>query len=228
MSKVKMAHIIAEARGAIAGTVFSRNTFGAYIRTRITPVNPATVDQALVRSQLTTIAQSWRGLTQAERNQWNQAAITFQNTDIFGDSVPLTGFVLHMKLNRNLLAIGQAVITSPPLQTAVHGFTSASLVANTTGGTLDITYAPVIPAATTVIVRATTQLSAGVQFVKSELRQIRTITAANPSPVNVAAAYITKFGALPAIGSKVFVELRGVNDADGLTGTAIKISDIAV
>lgn len=223
-----MAHIIAEARGAVAGTVFSRNTFGAYLRTRVTPVNPATVDQALVRSQLTSIAQAWRGLTQAQRDQWNQAAVTFQNTDIFGDSVALTGFVLYMKLNRNLLAIGQAVISTPPLQTSVHNFTSASLAANTGGGTLDITYAPVIPAATTVIVRATSQLSAGVQFVKTELRQIRTITAANPSPVNVAAAYITKFGALPVAGSKVFVELRAVNDADGLTGTGLKISDIAV
>lgn len=228
MAKIKMAHIIAEARGKIGGTVFSRNTFGAYIRARVTPVNPATTAQALVRTQLTSLAQSWRGLTQAQRDAWNQGVVTFTHTDIFGDNVPLTGFNLFMQLNRNLLAAGQATIDDIPVPSAVFNFTSASLSADTTGGNLNLTFAPAIPAGTTMLIKAAAPLSAGKQFVKSELRQINRLVNGDVSPFDLDNSYIAKFGALPSVGTKVFVEMRAVNDATGLAGTRLKVSDIAV
>jgi len=222
-----MAHIIAEARGKIGGTVFSRNTFGAYIRAKVTPVNPATTSQVLIRNQFTSISQSWRGLTQAERDSWNQAAITFNNTDIFGDSVNLSGQVLFMQLNRNLLAIEQPTITSPPIQTSVFAFTTFTVSADTTAGNLSIAFTDPIPAGTSMTVKATTQLSAGVNFVASELRQIRILTSADTTVVDLTAEYVAKFGALPVVGTKVFVEVRPVVDDSGLSGTRLKESDIA-
>lgn len=231
MALIKMAHaVVAEIRGSISGTVFSKNTYGAYIRTKVTPVNRQTVFQQGVRQFLATIAQSWRALTQPQRDLWNQFAINFNRTNIFGDSVQLTGFNLFMQLNRNLLEINLPTISDAPTPEAVFGFTSASIVADTGGGTLTLTYDPVIPSTDSVVVFATAPLSQGKDFAKSEFRKIRVLTdiAGDNSPVNIGGEYITKFGALPPVGTKVFVQVKGVNETSGQSGVSLKLSDIAV
>lgn len=226
-AKIKLTAMVAEIRGKLNGTVFSRNSSGAYVRNKVTPVNPNTSFQSNVRADFTTVAQAWRDLTEAQRNAWNQGVVAFSHTDVFGDNVPLSGFNLHQALNLNLLAVGAAVITSPPLPGAVFNFTSASLAADFTLQTMTITYAPVIPAATSVLVKATAALSAGKNFVKSELRQIDVILAADVSPFSIETEYIAKFGAIGAIGSKVFMELRAVVDATGQGGGRRLVSAIA-
>ncbi len=230
MALIKMAHIVAEARGAIAGTVFSKNTYGAYLRAKVTPVNRQTVSQQLTRQFLASVAQDWRGLTQAQRDLWIAFAVNFNRTNIFGDSVQLTGFNLFMQLNKNLLEINVAPITAAPTPADVYGFTSASFVADTGGGTMVVTYLPLMGADDSVIVYATAPLSPGKQFAKSEFRKIRVLTdiVGDNSPVDVAAEYITKFGALPPVGTKVFIQLKGVNEVTGQAGVKLKLSDIAI
>ena len=227
MAKIKLTAMVAEIRGKLNGTVFSRNSSGAYVRNKVTPVNPNTPFQSNVRADFTTVAQDWRDLTVAERNAWNQGVVAFSHTDIFGDNVPLSGFNLHQSLNLNLLAVGQAVITAPPLPGTVFNFTSASLAADFTLQTVTLTYAPAIPAGTSVLVKATAALSAGKSFVKSELRQIDIILAADVSPFSIETEYIAKFGAVGAVGSKLFMELRAVDDTTGQGGGRRLISAIA-
>jgi hypothetical protein len=228
MAKIKFTAFMADARGSVAGTVFSKNRYSAYTRTKVSPVNPQTIAQQGVRQFFTQLSQAWRALTELQRKLWNQNAINFNRTNVFGDQVKLNGFNLFKQLNQNLLVVGQPVINDAPAPGAVFGFTSASLAADTGGGTLILTYAPVIPAGTSVILSATTQLSAGVNFVKSELRKIDTIIAADVSPLDISAEYIVKFGALPAVGTKVFVEIKPVNDTTGQAGTPLKLSAIAI
>lgn len=223
---IKYTAIVAEMRGKLNGTVFSRNSSGAYVRNKVTPVNPNTSFQSNVRADFTTVAQAWRDLTGAERDAWNQGVVSFSHTNIFGDNVPLSGFGLHQQLNLNILAIGGVVITAPPLPAAVFNFTSASLAAAFALQTVTVTYAPVIPATETVILKATAPLSAGKSFVKSELRQIDTIVAADVSPFSSETEYLAKFGAVGAVGSKLFYELRAVVTLTGLAGGRRLISAI--
>lgn len=228
MALLKFTAFLADARGSVNGTVFSRNTYGAYARTKVTPVNPASTSQQNVRQDLATRSQGWRGLTDAQRSLWNQVAINFTRTNVFGDGVPLTGFNLYVRLNRNLFSIGVAAIDNAPQPASVFGFTSLSVVADTTAGTMNATFAPAIPAGTSVIVFATAPQSAGKTFVKSEYRQITVLTTADVSPEDLAAAYIAKFGALPPVGSKAFIKFKPVNDTTGQAGTTLQASDIAV
>ena len=227
MAKIKLTAMVAEIRGKLNGTVFSRNSSGAYVRNKVTPVNPNTPDQSNVRADFTTVAQDWRDLTEAERDSWNQGVVAFSHTDVFGDNVPLSGFNLHQSLNLNLLAVGQSVITAPPLPAAVFNFTSASLAADFTLQTVTVTFAPAIPAGTSVLLKATAPLSAGKNFVKSELRQIDALTTAETSPHSAETEYIAKFGAVGAVGSKLFVELRAVDDGTGQGGGRRLVSAIA-
>lgn len=226
---IKMAHIVAEARGSIAGTVFSRNTYGAYLRAKVTPVNPQTVAQQLTRNFMTTVAQTWRGITQLQRDLWIQSSVNFTRTNVFGDSVKLTGFNLFMRLNKNLLEIGGSQIADAPQPASVPGFESLALAADTGGlGTLIATFAPAIDASVDVQVFATAPLSAGKQFVKSELRKITVLTVADVSPEDLTAVYIAKFGALPPVGSKVFIGVKPTNNTTGQAGSLLKASTIAV
>ena len=229
MAKIKMGHIVAEIRGKIGGTVFSRNTYGAYIRAKVTPTNPGTVDQQTVRQFMASIAQAWRGLTAAQRLGFNLAAETWTNTNIFGDSQALTGFNLFMKLNRNRLEINEVQITAAPTPAAVTGFSALAIVSDEgTPDKLELTFAPAIGATQKVIVYATAQLSAGIDFVKSEYRKIDVLTTADASPFNVGAEYKVKFGALPTVGSKVFIKLVPVVILTGQAGAAITASTISL
>lgn len=227
MAKIKYGQIIAQASGKIAGMVFSRNTFGQYIRTKVTPVNPSTNAQQLVRTRLAALSQAWRGITESQRLLFNETAINFTNIDVFGDNVPLTGFNLYLRLNRFLQEIGEARVDDAPQPATVDGFITLALTADTTVGTLEIAFTDAIPADQKTIVYATAPQSAGKTFVKSEFRIIDVLTTADLTPEDLAAAYIIKFGALPPAGSKVFVQLRPVLIASGQPGTIIQASDIA-
>ena len=227
MAKILLGVFAPEIRGHAGGTVFSKNTFANYIRNKVTPVNPSTVAQALVRSRFTGLSQDWRGLTQAQRDAWNQGAQAFAHTNIFGNNVPLTGFNLFKQLNQNLLAAGAAQIDDIPTVSDVFAFTSQSLSADTTGGTIDLTFAPAIPVGTSVIVYATPGVSAGINFVKSEFRQIVVLGSGNASPFDATAVYTAVFGALPTVGQKVFFETRPILDSSGQSGQRLKSFDIA-
>jgi len=228
MALVKFTAIVADMRGKLNGSVFSKNTYGSYIRTKVTPVNPQTVAQQISRNFMTTVAQAWRGITQLQRDLWNQSSINFSRTNIFGDNVQLTGFNLYMRLNKNLLEINQAIIANAPQPADVPGFTSLSVVADTGAGTMNATFSPAIPASVDVQVFATAPLSAGKQFVKSEFRKIDVLVNGDLSPEDLAVAYIAKFGALPPVGSKIFIGFKPTNNTTGQAGTLLKASSIAI
>ena len=226
--KVKYTAFLSEARGSEAGTVASRNTYGSYFRQKVTPVNPSSQPQQLVRQLLASVAQAWRGITENQRKLWNLSSDNFSVTDIFGDQITLTGFNLFGRLNRNLQTINEATLTDAPQPVAVTGFTSLSVVADTTGGTLNATFTPAIVADVKVVVAATAPQSAGKSFVKSEYRKIKIGDIGDLSPFDLAAAYIVVFGGLPPVGSKVFIRFKPVQFPTGLDGTEISASDIAI
>ena len=228
MAKIKFGGPIMDARGKLAGIVFSANTHGAYIRRRVTPVNVASPAQLLVRQFFTANSQGWRGLTDDQRKGFIEQKDNFKTTDVFGDSKSPTGQNLFIKLNQNLLQISESALTDVPLPEEVQGFIRLALEADTGIGTFTLTFDPAIDAGVKVLVFATAPLSAGVNFVKADFRIIAVLDSSDVSPKDLAAEYIDKNGALPQVGAKVFVQLRPIRLATGIPGTLIKASAIAV
>ena len=228
MAKVKFGQIISEARGKIAGMVFSRNTYGSYIRQKVTPVNPASAAQVNARTFLVQLAQDWRDLTAAQMLQWNSQAVAFAKTNIFGDKQAPTGQNLYMSLNLNILHVGGTVINVPPALEDAFNFTSLSAAADVSDGTIILTFAAAIPATTSVMLFATAPMSAGKKFVKSEYRKIDTLTNADVSPADITAAYVAKFGGIGVAGQKLFVKMVPVVTLSGLKGMGIETSTIVV
>lgn len=226
MAKVLFTAIVADIRGKLNGTVFSKNRGGAYTRTKVTPSNPRTTAQNTVRQRLATYAQGWRALSATAMAAWQSAVENYKKTDIFGNIKNPSGINLYVKINANLTEAGQAAITSPALPGAVTGPVTLALTgaAGTPALSLAFTVTPVV-AGMTWIVYATPQVSPGVTFVKNQFRKLTTIAAAATSPDNILTVYTAKFGALVA-GQKVFVQVVAVNNTTGQKSPPLSASAI--
>lgn len=218
MAKIKLSAMVSEMRGKLNGSVFSKNRGGAYLRTKVTPVNPQTTSQGNVRSRLTNLSQSWRSLTDAQRNAWNTAVANFTGTDIFGDIKTPSGINLYTKINLNLANIAQSNLSLPPLPSSVGVFNSLTITATASTPSLSVAFTQTgVAAGQTVVVEATTQLSAGKNFVKSEFRKIGTFTGGTSTPYNALSAYTAKFGSLVA-GQKIFIRFKAISNTTGIAG----------
>ena len=228
MAKIKLSAIVSEMRGKLNGSVFSKNRGGAYLRTKVTPVNPNTASQGAVRGALTGIAQTWRTLTEAQRKAWNTAVSNFTKTDIFGDVRNPSGINLFTRLCMNLNNIGISYLTDPPLPAQVTYMENVVVVSNETTPAMTVALDTIGGTGTCeLVIEATPMMSAGKDFVKSEFRVIDHKPETTSSPIDILAKYTAKFGA-PVTGQKVFVRLKMVDPATGLTSGYFQSSTITL
>jgi hypothetical protein len=153
----------------------------------------------------------------------------FTKSNVFGDTVRLTGANLYMMLNRVIATIAGAAISTPPIVSSPGGVTSLSLVADVSDAWIKGTYAPAIAATDTVQIWATAPQSAGVSFVKNKYRYIGKIVTADVSPYNLTALYEAKFGTgWKVAGQKVFVKFVPVVTLAGIAGSGLEASTVVV
>lgn len=122
MALVQFGGGVLDMRGSIGGQVFSRNRFGNYIRSRITPVNPQSSRQNKIRNVIQSLAQYWSNtLTQAERDEWEVYAAAIVRVNKLGAQIKLTGFnhfirsnSIRSQLDESIIESGPVVLTLPP------------------------------------------------------------------------------------------------------------------
>jgi hypothetical protein len=224
--KVKYGAIITEGRGKINGFVASRNRGGAYLRTKVTPVNPGTSFQSTVRSRLATNAQAWKGLTAAQRAAWNASVKDFAKTDIFGDLKNPSGFNLYCSLNNNLANAGQSLLTDPPVPAAVVNLTGLVLTAAKGTPALSLAADDDVDAGSTILVFGTPALSPGKSFAKPFYRQFSTLAASATTPFNLLTDYQAKFGTIGSAGLKIFIKVIAINNTTGQASPVLETSAI--
>lgn len=224
--KIKWGALVTDGRNKIGGHVASKNRAGAYLRTKVTPMNPNTSYQAGVRNRLSTISAGWSALGAALILAWNSAVELFKTTDIFGDIKSPTGFNLYQRLNNNLIRIGIAPITTPPTPVALPVIITGVLSA-VAGGAIKVTFTsdPDITA-TEIEVAATPAISAGKSFVKSEFRRIGLMPAIVAHEAVLTTLYNAKFGPVGAVGKKIFVSMKQVSKVTGQMGIPVIYSDV--
>lgn len=214
--KIKFGSLIVAGSGKIGGHVASKNRGGAYLRTKVTPINPSTSYQVNVRARLATLAQGWKALTAAQRAAFNNAVSAFKRTNVFGDIINPSGINLYTRLNMNLLNLGESAITLPPAPAGVSVFDSLTVAAAAGTPALTATVSPAtLPSGEQIIVRATPAVSPGRSFVKSDFRQIAVIDTVAGGSINLLSAYAAKFGNPAPAGNRIFVEIVHVNEVTG-------------
>lgn len=227
MAKVKFSALISDMRNKLNGSVFSKNRAGSYLRNKVTPVNPQSVAQTAARSKLTDFSQTWRTLTEDQRNAWNGAVSQWATTDIFGDIKNPTGLQLYIRLNINISNAGGTPITLPPNPTGVEPVLDMSLDAEATPQVFaisDLVFPT--PAGMALYVEATPGLSPGISNANSQFRFIAVLPPASADG-DLIAAYTAKFGTVVA-GKKYFVRAKYMNIATGQVSQPLVAQTIAI
>jgi hypothetical protein len=226
MALIKFGALVAEARGKEGGMVFSRNKGGAYVKVKVTPTNPQTFYQAQQRGAMGSVSQSWRALTQAQRDAWGVFAQGAPVTNIFGDQVFLSGFGAFCKCNRNLRLLGLATLTTPAAISAFGNFTA--LAVTSASGVITATWTISGNAAgIRFFYDATPGLPAGKKFVKNYYRLILADSAAPISPKVLTTVYVARFGAAPLVGQRMNLRIRQVDNVSGWDTFPVEVTTIA-
>jgi hypothetical protein len=227
--KVKFGAIVTEGRGKLGGHVASRNSGGAYFRTRVTPVNPQTSLQQSYRAVFGSISRSWRSLSESAREAWNNAVSNWSKTDVFGDVKNPSGFNLHQKLNMIMNTISQPFLTLPPDPADVPPVSLSSI--NYLPGQIDLNLVSAsgpLTSDTILVVEATPPVSPGKKFVANLMRVVTTIEGnavflgpGNDGVLEISDFYTERFGAYESmIGKKIYVNVRTVDAGSGSRSVA--------
>lgn len=222
MAKIMFGAIATDARGKIAGVVYSKNAAGAYIRQKVSPTQSLTTRRGLVRARMTNLSKYWSAtLTPAQVLAWNAFSKNNPVTDVFGRTQTLSGIQTFCRLNAQILNVGGTQIDDPPTSLTIQGITTITVTATAGTPALSIAYGPT-PLDTNVKLNvfATQQLPSGRTFTKSFMRWIFHSAAAAATPANILSAYTAKFGALVE-GAKIGILVNVVDETTGAATTGL-------
>lgn len=221
MAKIKYSALVSDMRNKLNGSVMSKNRYGSYVRNKVTPVNPQTSFQQAVRQRLSNLSSSWGGLTEAQRAGWEALAPSLPFTDIFGDTKELSGQVLFVKLNSNLLKIGESMLSVAPESDAIPPLAIDSVTATETTGSLvslDLTLSQAsVPAGFEMCIYATPAVQPGKSFVKNLFRYIGSTATITTGSFDALSLWSARFGTV-APGQKIFVRVALVSTDSGKQG----------
>ena len=128
MAKIVFGPLISDARKKIGGVVFTKGRSGAFVRRKVSPIQPRTQAQMNVRANFTFLAKLWSDITMAAyRAAWNALAVSYPKKDKFGAAHSLTGMQFFLRLSRALHTIGISPILPPPASLVVNSLTSLTL-----------------------------------------------------------------------------------------------------
>lgn len=225
MATINFSPIISEARGKVGDYVFSRNTYGAYVRGYVVPTDPNTSRQQLFRGLFATVAATWKTLTQAQRTSWNERAIDWNRRNIFGNEVKYSGYTLYCKLNVRMNLFSQTLLVTPPEFIAPTLVIPQSLTVDVGTSDMTLTWAPAATSSNRIQIQTASPVSAGVNYVSSEYRN--TSQLASGTSTNLWSSYNMRHGGTPSVGDKVFARLWSFNTATGIYSPRRAISAIA-
>lgn len=231
MALIKLGGLAQDVRGSMNGTTFSRNKGGAYVRQKVSPVQPVSTYSSRARAIFADLSQRWATtLTTSQRQAWIAFAATHTFVNVFGDAITLSGIAFYQSINRAVLQIGKtyidapptvyaapAVLTCTPLPIAAAGVL-ATLAQTTVGGAA-------LPANGTLYVFATLPLSASVTPQKSDFRLINPATyGAITLTTSFLAAYVARFSNPGVVvGQKIAFRVAMLDWSTGAIGVGLTV-----
>lgn len=139
MALIKLGALAQDVRGSLNGTTFSRNRGGAYVRSKVSPVQPVSGFADLARSIFAAVSQRWSGvLTDAQRAGWDAWSATHPFINVFGDAIILSGVAMYQAVNRRNGQIGEAYIDDAPASWTVEDIGTATIVITAAAGILTV------------------------------------------------------------------------------------------
>jgi hypothetical protein len=230
MAKILLGGLAQDVRGSQNGLTFARNKGGAYVRAKVSPVQPRTPAQLAVRANLAQGSKNYSALlTDDERAAWAGFANANTRTNVFGNTTHLSALQWYVGLNQVLAQIGSARITTPPIDLGVPENRSPGAFSTDETPTVTMQFnAGAVGTGVEAYIFATAPQAAGKVPQASLYRFIQTAslsTSSTVSNVDISTAYIAKWGA-PITGKKIYALVSNVNTESGATTVGQKITSI--
>jgi len=129
MARISFSPLIVEASGKVKDTVFSRWKGRAYIRSRVTPANPKSAAQTLVRESLARVVDLWQSTVADMQTNWNTYASPFS----------ISGYNAFMKANRADEQAGN-ILQVTAVDSVLDGLDTLSAASGSGSGEIDLTW----------------------------------------------------------------------------------------
>lgn len=228
MAKFLPGPTVAEVRGSIGGTVYSRNRYGAYMRWRAKPTVSVTPEALTAKARMTAATQSWQTQSTANRLAWNQWANANPIVGSMGESQILTGHVAFVGVNVRRLIQAMPILSTPPLSPAPAPLTNLTVAPNATLSTCDVTFtATPLAADERLWILATQQPSAGKVWVENLLKGGIVSAIAEVSPFDAFAVITARIGAL-VIGDFLHLKVFVMDRSTGLLSAPLRSTDVVI
>lgn len=228
MAKFMPGPVVAEIRGSVGGTVFSRNRYGAICRYRAKPTVSVTAPALAAKARMTAATQLWQTMSDAERLAWNQWADGNPIVGALGEAQILTGHVASVGINCRLQLMGIAMVTAPPITPAPAPLTTMTVAPDATLSGCDITFTATPTGATDVLwILATQVASAGKIWVENLLKANILSGAAQASPFDAITVVEARIGAL-VIGQFLDVKVFVASNVTGLLSAPLRARAVVV
>lgn len=125
--------LMGNASGSMGGATASHNTYGAYLRKRVRPVNPNTAGQQHVRLSFSNTSQAWQTLTKEQQAAWVTGGPLNVRPNRVGGSLALAGQALYMRINAFRAQLGLIALLVPPTETTTPAITLPVVSMDATG-----------------------------------------------------------------------------------------------
>ncbi len=196
--------------GKLGLTVTWKGRTGQLRRILVTPKNPRTDKQLQVRELLLGQARAYDALTDDKQNAWDVAAEGFRSKASLGDSGPLTGLQLFVRINCKLGLLGLDTVEVPPAAPQFPALALQKLTITNTAGVIAVTMAcPSSPGEHTIL-RASRPQNSGVRACR-DYRIIGTCPAPALGAADITGLYTAEFGGVP-VGKRIFVRASTMVD----------------
>jgi hypothetical protein len=196
--------------GKLGLTVTWPGRNGLVRRILVTPANPRSDRQLAVRSLLAQQTRRFDALTDAQQDAWNVAADGYQSRPTLGQSGPLTGLQLFVRINCKLGLLGQDPVDAPPVAPQFPNLAPQSLVITNTAGVVAVKLTCPTSAGENTVLRASPPQNSAVRAC-GNFRIIGTCPALVQGSADITALYVAEFGAVPA-GKRLFVRASTMVD----------------
>lgn len=214
MARIIYSALVDSIQGSIQGTTFQRNAYGHTVKGKPNMVNPNTTRQNARKRTFSAATQAWRNLTSGQRSAWDAYANAFPVPSRKNPSAYLSGLAAFTRWHAVRFQNNSIVLTSPSgaQGTAVVNQQELVISAGVLHALLDIstTNGPWL-----AFVYLSRPLQPTQAFIKSWQRYIVAATPAVWADFAISTEYIAVFGAIPALGNLVGMQVVMLNTTNG-------------
>lgn len=213
MARIKYTALIEDIRGSIGGTTFQANAYGYTIKRKPNMIRPNTQYQQIQQIYLSQAVKAWNELTDAQRIDWNTWASTYPQYAKHNLSSELSGFAVFTKLHVLRFMSGFNVLANPTYTSYALDTLSYTLVLS--GGVLTLNVFSTTESEFWYLnVSASRPFQPSKNFVGTAPRYF--FSANNvTNPFGITAAYLSRFGSLPAVGDRIAISIRAFGESNG-------------